>query len=107
LSIRWSALRVSEAADMAEEFVNQAVEPLEQVRVVAREALKIENIPEYMQQYFYRLISEVDRVTGGTHYEPVGRLKSSIEAIRDNLPSGTIEAEREKLKHGSQKSLIE
>lgn len=43
MPIRWSALKVKEATDMIEKFVNQAVEPLEQARIVASEARKIEN----------------------------------------------------------------
>jgi hypothetical protein len=34
MPIKWSALRVSEAMDMVEGFVNQAVEPLEQTKIV-------------------------------------------------------------------------
>ena len=39
--IKWSALRVSEAMDMVEEYVNQAYEPLEQAKTVAIEAINI------------------------------------------------------------------
>ena len=46
MPIRWSALKVSEAADMIEEYINKAAEPLEQVRIVAREAGKIANLPQ-------------------------------------------------------------
>ena len=56
--IRWSALKVSEAADKIEELINQAAEPLEQARIVAREARKIpEPAPVYRagtQLYPYR-----------------------------------------------------
>ena len=34
--IKWSALRVSEAMDMIEEFVNQAAEPLEKAKIVLK-----------------------------------------------------------------------
>jgi len=34
MPIKWSALRVNEAMDMVEELVNQAVEPLEQAKIV-------------------------------------------------------------------------
>ena len=34
--IKWSALKVSEAADKIEELINQAAEPLEQARIVAQ-----------------------------------------------------------------------
>jgi len=35
MPIKWSPLMISEAMDMVEEYVNQAVEPLEQARIVA------------------------------------------------------------------------
>ena len=45
MPIKWSALMVSEALDMVEEFVNQAVEPLEQAQIVVNEARNIANLP--------------------------------------------------------------
>ena len=51
MPVKWSALTVSEAMDMLEEFVNQAVEPLEQARIVAREARNIPNLPQYVDQH--------------------------------------------------------
>ncbi|MFC2042224.1 hypothetical protein ACFLTV_01810 [Chloroflexota bacterium] len=38
MPIKWIALRVSEAMDMVEEFINQSAEPLEQAKIVANEA---------------------------------------------------------------------
>jgi hypothetical protein len=51
--IRWSALRVSEAMDMVEEFVEKAAEPLECAKIVATEARKIPNLPQYIDQRLY------------------------------------------------------
>ena len=45
MSIKWSSVQVSEAMDMAEEFVNQAAEPLEQAEIVAEEARRMANLP--------------------------------------------------------------
>ena len=45
MPIKWSALLVSDAMDMVEEFVNQASDPLEQANIVANEARKIPNLP--------------------------------------------------------------
>jgi len=106
MPIRWSALKVSEAAGMIEEYVNQAAEPLEQARIVAQEARQIANLPQYVDQDISRLIGEIDRAIGGSQWEPVGRLRSCIAAIRKSLPDGSIEAERARLKHGSTQSLI-
>lgn len=47
---RRSALRVSEAMDMVEEFIGEAAELLEQVNIVATEARKIPNIPQYLDE---------------------------------------------------------
>jgi len=104
--IRWSALKVSEAAAMIEEFVNEAAGPLEQVRIVAREARQIANLPQYVDQDITRLLGEIDRAIGGSQYEPVGRLRSCIESIRDALPSGAADAEQKRLNSGSTPSLI-
>jgi hypothetical protein len=65
MPIKWNALMVSEAVDMVEEYVNQAIEPLEQAKLVATEARKIPNLPGYIDQHLFRLISEIERVTGG------------------------------------------
>jgi len=104
--IKWSALQVNDAMDMVEEYVNQAVEPLEQVRIVAREARNIPNLPQYVDQYLVRIIGEIDRAIGGSQWEPVGRLKAGIQSVREALPDGAIEEERKKLESGSQLSLV-
>ena len=106
MPIRWSALKVSEAADMMEEFVNKAAEPLEQVRIMAREARKIANLPQYIDQDLTRIIGEIDRAIGGSQFEPVGRLRSGIAAIRKDLPEGSVKAGQESAKHGTTQSLI-
>jgi len=106
MPVKWSALKVSEAMDMAEEFIDQAVEPLEQVRIVAREARNIPNLPQYVDQYLLRIIGEIDRAIGGSQWEPVGRLKTGIQSVRDSLPDGAVEEEQKRLERGSQLSLV-
>ena len=106
MPVRWSALKVSEAADMIEDFVNQAAEPLEQARIVAREARKIANLPQYVDDGFVHIIGEIDRAIGGSQWEPVGRLRPGIKAFRDSISSQAIEYERTSLKHGVQQALI-
>ena len=106
MPIKWSTLKVSEAASMIEEYINQAVEPLEQVRIVAKEALNIPNLPQYVDQHFRGLVGEIDRAIGGSQWEPVGRLKARLQSIRDSLPSEAVETERIKASHGRQHSLI-
>jgi len=96
MPIRWNPARVSEAADMIEEYVKQAAEPLEQARIVAKEARKIANLPLYVDQHIVSVLSEIERVTGGEHsfgnhehYE--GSIKRSIARLRDSLPKEALE----------------
>jgi hypothetical protein len=106
MPVKWSALRVNEAMDMVEEFVSQAVEPLEQARIVATEARNIPNLPQYVDQHLLRIIGEIDRAIGGSQLEPVGRLKAGIQSVRDSLPEGAVEEEKKNLEKGSQLSLV-
>ncbi len=106
MPVKWSALKVNEAMDMVEEFVDQAVEPMEQARIVASEARNIPNLPQYVDQYLVRIIGEIDRAIGGSQWEPDGRLKAGIQSVRESLPDGAIDEERKKLESGSQLSLV-
>ncbi len=110
MPIKWNALLVSEAMDMIEEYVNQAIEPMEQARLVATEARKIHNLPGYIDQHLVRLISEIERVTGGVlpwNQQPhPGNVRAAITSVRETIPSGTVEAEKQKLDNGKQLSLV-
>ena len=106
MPVKWSALRVSEAMDMVEEFVGQAIEPLEQARIVAREARNIPNLPQYVDQHLLRIIGEIDRAIGGSQWEPDGRLKAGIHSVRESLPEGAVDEERKRLESGSQLTLV-
>jgi len=106
MPVKWSALMVNEAMDMVEEYVNQAVEPLEQVRIIASEARNIPNLPQYVDQHLVRIIGEIDRAIGGSQWEPVGRLKAGIQSVHESLPDGAIEDEKKRLESGSQLSLV-
>ena len=106
MPVKWSALKVIEAMDTVEEYVNQAIEPLEQARIAAREARNIPNLPQYVDQYLVRIIGEIDRAIGGSQWEPVGRLKAGIQSVRESLPDGAVEEEKKRLESGSQLSLV-
>ena len=97
MPIRWSALKVSEAMDMVEEFVNQAVDPLEQAKTVANEARNIASLPQYLDQRLARLIIDIERID---------YIKTSIEAVRRDLPDGAIEAELKVASQGYQPVLV-
>jgi len=94
MPIRWSALRVSEAMDIVEGYVNQAAEPLGQARIVAEEASKIPNLPQYVDERLGRIIGEIDRAIGGTRLDPDGRIKAGVRAVRDALPKKALEEKR-------------
>jgi hypothetical protein len=95
--IKWSALLVSEAMDMVEEFVIQASDPLEQAKIVANEARKIPNLPQYLDQRLIRLVCDIERID---------YIKSAINAVRDDLPDGVVEAERISASYGRQPVLV-
>ena len=97
MPIKWSALLVSEAMDMVEEFVNQAADPLEQAKIVANEARNIPNLPQYLDQRLVRLVCDIERID---------YIKSAIKAVRDDLPNGAVEAERRTASHGRQPVLV-
>jgi len=95
--IKWSALLVSDAMDMVEEFVNKAADPLEQAKIVANEARKIPNLPKYLDQRLVCLIIDIERLD---------YVKSAIKAVRKDLPDGAVEAERKSISHGRQPVLV-
>ena len=97
MPIKWSALMVSEAMDMVEEFVNQAADPLEQAKIVANEARNIPNLPQYLDQRLMRLVCDIERID---------YVKASISAVRKDLPDGAVEAERISARHGKQPALV-
>lgn len=106
MPIRWSALKVSEAMDQAEHQVNLAMVFLAEAKSIAGRAKGIDNLPGYIDQELDRFIWEIERAIGGGSAEPAGRLKAAIEAVRKAIPDGAIEAERKRLRRGSQQSLI-
>jgi len=109
MPIKWNALMVSDAMDTVEEYVNQAIEPLEQAMTVAREARKFKNLPGYVDQHLVRLISEIERVTGSVlpwNQQPhPGNVRSAISSVRESLPGGAVEGEKKKLESGNQLKL--
>ncbi|KTB49133.1 hypothetical protein DEALK_00450 [Dehalogenimonas alkenigignens] len=97
MPIKWSALKVSEAMDMVQEFIDQAAEPLEQAKIVAAAAGKIPGIPQYVEGRLLSLITNIDRLD---------TIRSSIEAVRGSLPSGAAAEEQVRIESGSQLVLV-
>jgi len=110
MPIKWSALQVAEAMDMVEEHIKQAIEPLEQAKLVAIEARKIPHLPGYIDQHLSRLIGEIERVTGGVlpwNRQPYpGYVRTAISSVRESIPPGTVETERQMRENGKQLSLV-
>lgn len=97
MPIRWSALKVNEAMDRVEHQVNLAEVFLPEARSIASQVRQIDNLPGYLDDRLCRLIWAI---------EQLDKIKASIEAVRKAIPDGAIEAERKRLRRGSQQSLI-
>ena len=97
MPIKWSAVKVSEATDEVESQIALAEGFIAEAKAKATEARNIANLPGYMNDRLVRLITQIERID---------YVKSAIKAVRQAIPDGAIEAERESTKHGSQQSLI-
>jgi hypothetical protein len=108
--IKWSALKVSEAANRIEELINRAAEPLEQARIVALEARKIDNLPQYIGQGLNSILAEIERVTGGevswSKEHQDGSIKRAIDRLRGDIPKDAIQSDQARQKYGNTQSLV-
>ena len=97
MPIKWSAVKVNEAMDDVERQINLAESFLAEARVKAEAVRNIADLPQYVDQRLIRLICDIERIDN---------VMSSIEAVRQTIPDGAIEAEREHTRNGSQQPLI-
>ena len=97
MPIRWSAVKVGEAMDGVEGQITLAEGFVAEAKAKATEARSIVDLPQYMDDRLVRLITQIERMD---------YVKDAIRAVRKAIPNGAIEAERERLKHGRQQSLI-
>ena len=97
MPIKWSAVKVNEAMDNVEHQINLAESFLAEAKAKTAEARKIAGLPQYLDDRLIRLITQIERID---------YVKEAIGAVRKAIPDGAIEAERERLKNGSQQSLI-
>jgi hypothetical protein len=104
--IRWNAKRVKESTDMLEEALRKAVDPLEEARLIAREALNIPELPLYIGQNFMNLIGKIDDSVGGGRFSPEGWIDRYIKRIRENIPTEAVKAVETREKYGSTLSLV-
>jgi hypothetical protein len=104
--VRWNAKRVEESTDMLEEALRKAVEPLEEARLIAREALNIPELPLYIGQNFMNLIGKIDDSVGGGRFSPEGWIDRYLKRIRENIPAEAVKAVEVREKYGSTLSLV-
>ena len=97
MPIKWSAVKVNEVMDEVESQINLAESFLADAKEKAETARNITDLPQYLDQRLIRLITDIERID---------YVKATIEAVRKAIPDGAIEAEQERIKHGSQQSLI-
>ena len=97
MPIKWSAVKVNEAMDEVENQVILADQFIAEAKAKVEAAKKIPNLPQYMEQRLGRLIDQFNRMD---------YIKDSIKVVRNNIPDGAIEAERESTRHGSTQSLM-
>lgn len=97
MPITWSAVKVSEAMDEVLLQLGLAESFLAEAEKKAREATQIPDLPEYMHSRMESLIFTIERRS---------YMKAAIESVRQDIPSGAIEAERDRGKYGSQQGLI-
>jgi len=95
--IKWSAVRVSQNVDEAEQQVLLADQFITESKAKAKEARSIANLPQYMDDRLLRVI---------TQFERMDNVKEAIKAVRNAIPDGAIEAEHESARHGTTQSLI-
>ena len=106
MPIRWNAKRVEESTDMLEEAFKKAVDPLEEARLIAREALNIPELPSYISQNFINLIGKIDDSIGGGRFSPEGWIDRCLKRIRENIPAEAVKAVEVREKYGSTRSLV-
>ena len=97
MPIKWSAVKVSEAMDEVEQQVLLADQFIAEAKTRAEAAKRISNLPQYMEHCINHLIDQLERME---------YIRGAITAIRNNIPDGAIEAERESTRHGSTPSLM-
>jgi len=97
MPIKWSAVKVNEAMDEVERQVILADQFIDEAKARAKDARKIDNLPQYIEQRINRLIDQLERMES---------IKSAIKAVRDDIPDGAIEADMEVGKHGKTQSMM-
>ena len=98
MPVRWSTLKVSQAANLIEEHVNNASAPLELAREETKKALLIPNLPEYMKSRLYAIDGEFEHA--------MHRFKSKIEYLRNDIPKDQLVKEQKLKEAGETPALL-
>ena len=98
MTIKWSALAVSEVMDKVEAQVSLAESFIQEAHSISKTAQTIPNLPEYMKG---RLVN-VEMATGGA----IERMRNAIESVRKDLPEKDLANEKARRETGSQQSLM-
>ena len=106
MPIRWNAKKVKESTDKLEEALRKAVEPLQEARLIAREALDIPELPQYVGQDFMNLIGKIDDSVGGGRFSPEGWIDRYIKKIRESIPAEAVKEVEVREKYGNTQSLV-
>jgi hypothetical protein len=104
--IRWSAVSVSQAADNAAKEIEAIFEPLWKADKTIRDAMEIENLPDYITSRLISIDSEIRRITGVNLQRDGSALLGCIARLRDDIPEGAVEAEQAATRHGKTGSLF-
>jgi hypothetical protein len=92
-----NVLMINEAMDMAEGFVSEAAELLEQANIVATVAIEIVDIPRYLDERLICLINNIERIDC---------VRRTIKAVRESLADGAVKDERRRRESSRQPSLV-
>ena len=110
MHINWIALRGSATAAKIKNIITKAAEPLEKARNVAKEAKKLPNLPQYIEQGLNSILAEIERVTGGevswSQEHQDGSIKRAIDRLRDDIPKDAIQSYQANQKYGSTQALV-
>ena len=74
-------------------IAKNTAEPLEQAKAAVNEARTIANLPQYLDQRLTRLLIDIDRID---------YIKSSITAVRNELPKEALKSEKKAESFGQQ-----
>ena len=98
MAVKWSPLAVSEVMDKVEAQISLAESFIKEAHSIAKEALAIPDLPEYMKG---RLSNVID-ATGGA----VDRMRDAIDSVRRDLPEKDLAKDKAKADQGNQQSLL-